>query len=98
VTAHVLALTVVAHVPAARSLKDKRSVVRSVCESARSRFAVAVAETDHQDTWQRAELAFVAVSGTVRHCEDVIDGVERFVWSVPELEVLETQRRWMETG
>lgn len=93
---YVLALTVELHLPSSHSLKEKRSVVKSVTESCRKRFAVAASETDHQDTWQRAQLGFVTVSGTARQSEDVIDEVERFVWSVPDAEVIETRRDWLE--
>lgn len=79
-----------------QSLKDKRQVVRAVLDGARTRFRVAASETDHHDTWQRAQLAFVAVSGSVSHTDEVLDGVERFVWSFPELEVLEHTRTHVE--
>jgi len=36
-------------------------VVRSVKDRLRSKFNVAVAETDHQDLWQRAQLSAVTV-------------------------------------
>jgi uncharacterized protein len=94
----VLALRVELHVPAAGSLKAKRSVVKSIVEAARHRYGVAAAEVDHQDTWQRAALGFAAVSGSVTQATDVIDQVERFVWSNPEVEVVETERTWLERG
>ena len=92
----VLALRVELHVLAATSLKAKRSVVKSIVEAARHRYGVAAAEVDHQDTWQRAALGFAAVGGDVAHVTDVIDQVERFVWSHPEAEVIETERTWLE--
>jgi uncharacterized protein YlxP (DUF503 family) len=95
-TVHVLALSVELHVPASQSLKAKRSVVTSLVESAKSRFGVAAAETDHQDSWQRAQLGFAAVSGSAAHCTEVIDRVERHVWSTPDVDVLETGRHWLE--
>ena len=94
---HVLALTVDVHLPAAHSLKAKRAVVRTVVDGARNRHRVAAAETGHLDRWQRAELAFATVSGSVGQAETVIDEVERFVWSFPELEVLACDRAWLET-
>jgi uncharacterized protein YlxP (DUF503 family) len=93
---HVLALTVELHLPQCHSLKEKRAVLSSMTDGARRRFAVAAAETDHQDTWQRAQLGFASVSGSPGHASDVIDEVERFVWSFPEVEVVELRRDWME--
>jgi uncharacterized protein YlxP (DUF503 family) len=49
---------------------------------------VAAAEVAYQDKWQRAELGFAAVAGNSGHVADVLQSVERFVWSFPEVEVL----------
>ncbi|MCC5950586.1 MAG: DUF503 domain-containing protein [Acidimicrobiia bacterium] len=97
VTAHVQALVVEVHVPASASLKAKRAVVRSIVDGARHRFGLAVAETDHLDRWQRAQLTFCAVSGSAGHTVELIDRAERFVWSFPDVEVLEATRVWLET-
>jgi uncharacterized protein len=50
---------------------------------------VAAAEVGYQDKWQRAELGFAAVAGNAGHVTDVMQAVERFVWSFPEVEVLD---------
>jgi uncharacterized protein len=50
---------------------------------------VAAAEVGYQDKWQRAELGFAAVAGNSGHVTDVLQSVERFVWSFPEVEVLD---------
>jgi uncharacterized protein YlxP (DUF503 family) len=92
----VLALEVEAHLPHARSLKDKRQVLRSVLETARHRHSVAAAEVGYQDLWQRTALGFAAVSGSAAHATDVLDEVERLVWSQPGLEVTRTERTWLE--
>lgn len=92
------ALTMDFRIPASGSLKAKRAVVKHIVETARSRYDVAAAEVGHQDQWQRSELGFAAVAGTLGHVEDVLDSVERFVWSHPEIEVLDGQRRWLDTA
>jgi len=93
---HVLALTVDLHLPSCHSLKEKRAVVKTIIEGSRHRFGVSSAETDHQDKWQRAELGFAVVSGSPGQAEQVIDDVDRFVWSFPEAEVLQSLRTWSE--
>jgi len=94
VTSHVATLELDLHLPAARSLKAKRAVLRPLIEGLRSRYQVAVAEVEHQDRWQRAGVAVAAIGGSPGHVNDVLDACERFVWSRPELEVLECTRRW----
>ena len=93
---HVLALTVDLRIADAQSLKEKRSVVTTILEGARRRFQIAAAETGRLDAHQRAELAFVGVSGSATHTAELIDSVERFVWSFPEIEVVDAGRDWLE--
>lgn len=93
---HVLALAIELHLPDCRSLKAKRSVVKSLADTCRRRYRVAVSETGHQQKWQRAQLGIVVVGPTATHCMDVIDEVERYIWSVPEAQVLSSMRQWME--
>jgi uncharacterized protein YlxP (DUF503 family) len=93
---HAGVLTVEIHISESRSLKQKRSVIRHILDTARRRYAVAAAEVDFQDLWQRAGLAFAAVAKDAGHVEDVLDNVERFVWSHPEIEVTESRRHWID--
>ena len=93
---HACALTLDIRIPESGSLKAKRTVVKHVVESCKARFGVAAAEVGYQDQWQRSELGFAAVAGSPGHVEEVLDAVERFVWSNPELEVVAGSRTWLE--
>lgn len=93
---HVASVRFDLHIGQSRSLKAKRAVVKPIVEGARSRFGVAVAEVDHQDRWQRAAVGVAAVGSSPAHVADVLDAVERFVWSFPEVEVLGAERAWLE--
>lgn len=95
---HVLALTLDLRLPSCHSLKDKRAIVKTIIEGARRRYQVAAAEIDHQDKWQRAGLGFASVSSSRGQVDEVVDQVERFVWSFPEVEVLTADRAWLEEG
>ena len=67
-------------------------MVKPILEGARRRFQVAAAEVEHQDKWQRAVLGFALVGADPGHVEEVLAGVERFVWSFPEAQVLSRDR------
>ena len=69
-------------------------MVRPILDGARRRFQVAAAEVADQDKWQRASFGFAAVSGEAGHVEEVLDRVERFVWSFPEVDVVTAERDW----
>lgn len=93
---HVLALELELRIRSSHSLKDKRMVLRSLLDGIRNRYPVAAAEVDHQDTWQRAAVGVASVSGSATVAGRIIDEVERFVWSFPDIEVVATGRQWME--
>ena len=76
-------------VPGCTSLKEKRHVVKSLTASIRSRFAVAVAEVDHQDLWQRTAIGVSAVAGEAHHLKRVMHEVERHVERFPGVEIIE---------
>ena len=84
------------HLPYAGNLKEKRAVVRHLLDACRHRYRVAASEVGALDLTQRSELAFAAVSAAVAHVEDVLDEVERFVLSHPEIELLRAHRVWSE--
>ena len=65
------------HIPAARSLKDKRRVVKSLIERMHSRFRVSVAETDFHDLHQRAEIGVAAVGRSERELEHLMNELRR---------------------
>jgi uncharacterized protein len=63
-------LTLELHIPDARSLKDKRQVVRSLKDRLRKHFNVAVAELEYQDVWSRAIIGVVTLSTAEQHVEE----------------------------
>ena len=97
-TMHVLVAAVEIHIPAARSLKAKRSVVTSIVRHLDRLHGVAASEVAHLDVWQRTRIVIAVVADTVSHTNRVMDGVERYIWSRPEIEVLDLDRSWWEDG
>ena len=93
---HAAAVCFDLHIPESRSLKTKRAAIRPIVDGLRHRFHVSVAEVDHQDRWQRSAIGVAAVSGTAGHLRDVLDSVERFVDTAPDVEVLDVATTFME--
>ncbi len=73
----VLRLTLV--VPGARSLKEKRHVVRKITDRVRARYNVSIAEVGENDVWQRAVLGLTAVANDRSFVNEVLDKVVRDV-------------------
>lgn len=93
---HVLALRVDLRFPNSQSLKAKRACLRPIVDGLRAKFDVSVAETDHADSWQRAELGVALVSGDVHVVGALADDIERFIWR-NDADILEIERLWLET-
>jgi uncharacterized protein YlxP (DUF503 family) len=93
---HAAAYEIAIRIPGAQSLKDRRQVVRSILAVARERFHVSAAEVGGQDTWQRASLGFAVVASEARLVDETIDEIDRYLWSRPEIEVLDGTVTWLE--
>jgi uncharacterized protein len=68
-------LTLEIHIPDARSLKDKRQVLRSLKDRLRAHYNVAVAELEHQELWQRSRIGVVSISGDSKYLEESLEAV-----------------------
>ena len=65
-------LTLELHIADARSLKDKRQVLRSLKDKLRLKFNVAVAELDHHDVWQRSVVGVVTLANEEKYVREVL--------------------------
>jgi uncharacterized protein YlxP (DUF503 family) len=81
------------HLPASRSLKDKRSVVRGLKDRIRDRVHAAVAEVDHQDLWQRCTLGVAVVSGESHQVDELLQTVRGIVYATHGAELLDWEEQ-----
>lgn len=80
------------HVPAAHSIKEKRSVLSRIKARLHNEYNVSVAETGHHDAWQRAELTACVVSSDRRHAESVLSTIDRVVGTAAGCRVIDSVR------
>ena len=78
-------------IPEANSLKDKRSVLKSMLEGLRGRFNISAAEVEQQDIWRRATVALACVSGSQKFADQVLQGALRWVESNPRVVLMDVQ-------
>jgi hypothetical protein len=62
-----------------QSLKDRRSVLRSLMDRLRNKFHVAVAELSQQPKWQYAEIGIACVSNSEGHVREMLQNILRFI-------------------
>jgi uncharacterized protein len=80
------------HLPGCGSLKDKRSIVKSLKDRLHRQFNVSVAETDLQDVLQRAEISACVVSTERRHADSVLTSADHVVEAEPEARILRSEK------
>ena len=83
------------HLASCQSLKDKRSVLKSLKDRLHQRFNVSVAETAHQDLWQRAELAASVVSTDRHHAESVLREADKLVAGADGARIVDTSTSYL---
>ena len=69
------------HFPENGSLKGKRKELLSLKAQLQRRFGASVAETQHQDLWQRSTLSVALVGRDVRSLEEAASKLSRYVES-----------------
>jgi uncharacterized protein len=69
------------HFPDNGSLKGKRKELLSLKAQLQRRFGASVAETDHQDLWQRATLSAALIGRDVHSVEEAAAKLTRYVES-----------------
>jgi len=79
----------------AQSLKDKRSVIKSILARAKNRYNVSVSEIGYQDVWQRTELAFVTVASSKKIAENELRKVLSIIDQNDEIECAQSIWEWL---
>jgi uncharacterized protein YlxP (DUF503 family) len=78
----------------ARTLKDKRQVVKSIKDRLRNSFNVSVAEVEALDSRQLAVLGFAMVSNEAHHLKAALGQIVQALRVHPVAELLDHQMEW----
>jgi len=82
-------LTVELELPGVSSLKEKRSILKSLTNRVQKQFNVSVAEVGYNDVWQSAAIAIATVTNSTRHANQVVDTVLKWIeQNFPDLEII----------
>lgn len=78
------------HLEGCHSLKEKRSRVKPLTTALRKSYNVSVAETGHQDLWQRAEIACVVIGTDRTMVEETLRSADRLIEEADGVRILDT--------
>jgi uncharacterized protein YlxP (DUF503 family) len=93
VTVGVLRLTI--YLPENRSLKGKRSVLRTIKARIRNKFNVSIAEADDHDLWQRAVLGISQIGTDQAFVDAALREVVRCIEAMQIAELGEEQLEFL---
>jgi uncharacterized protein YlxP (DUF503 family) len=88
-TCHIGILYARLFIPHAQSLKEKRSVLKSLKDRVRDQFNVSIAEVGDLDKWQLSTLALVKVGNDQREIDATLQHLLRFVETNSPVEITE---------
>lgn len=93
---HVAALRLELRIRDARSLKDKRRVIKTLSSHLARTFNVSVAEVDHQDLWNRATLGVAVVAPQASQLDRILHSVERHMRERTDAELIGVSVSYLE--
>jgi len=82
------------HLHGCSSLKEKRSVVKSLRARLQNELKISAAETAHHDVLQRCEIAACLVATDQPHANSVLDAADRLVASEHRARIMEDSRTY----
>lgn len=74
------------------SLKEKRSVIKSIINKSRNKFNISIAEVSDNDKWNRSIIGFSTVSNDSKIIDNLFESVIKFILSNYNIEILSTDK------
>ena len=80
------------HAPWVHSLKEKRTIVKSICAKVGNKFNVSIAEVEAQDIHQTIVIGVACIANEVNQVDSVLDTIINFIETSTEAEVVVVDR------
>ncbi|MGI6731123.1 MAG: DUF503 domain-containing protein [Anaerovoracaceae bacterium] len=80
------------HIPWSHSLKEKRSVVKSICGRVKNKFNVSIAEVEEHDLHQIIVLGISYVTNDGAQAHRIGENVLNFIQSNTEGDIIDIER------
>ncbi len=81
-----------------QSLKDKRSVLRSIKARVSQKYNCAIAEVGDPDAWQLAQLGFVVVSNERGFTQSMLQKILQFIDDLALAKVIDDEQDYVDYG
>ncbi len=82
-------MTVKLHSPWVHSLKEKRMIMKSLCEKLRNKFNVSVIESDAQDVHQTIMISIAFLSYQTAMADSMSEAIQSFIERSTDAEIVD---------
>lgn len=79
------------HLPNCHSLKDKRSVIKSLKSSIRKKYNISIAEIGYKDSWKRSTIGIGCVGDNRKLIDRIINKMINELDQNPEIQLINFQ-------
>ncbi|HOW36616.1 MAG TPA: DUF503 domain-containing protein [Candidatus Omnitrophota bacterium] len=90
-THHIGVLYVSLYMPLPQSLKEKRTILKSLKDRVRLKFNVSIAEIGGQDKWQVATLGIAMIGNDQRYVDSCLSNIISFIESMGQVQISDHQ-------
>ncbi|MCK4339375.1 MAG: DUF503 domain-containing protein [Candidatus Cloacimonetes bacterium] len=77
----VKSITINLYLPLSKSLKNKRSVIKSIIQKAHNKFNVSISEIDNYDKWKNATIGISIIANEMPYIEKQLSEIINFIES-----------------
>jgi hypothetical protein len=82
-------ITLEIHIPGARSLKEKRMIIKSLKDRIKNTFNISIAEVDANNLWQKSIIGASCVANEKKFVNRTLNGVRDFVLKNYSVELID---------
>ena len=71
-----------------QSLKDKRSIIKSLQEKLQQKYNIAISELENNDNLKKSVLGIVSIANDNIYLEKITNQIIGFIDDIPEVEII----------
>lgn len=84
--------TIELRIAGARSLKEKRRVLKSLVTKIKNKFNVSISQVENLNSWQLATLGVACVSNSTGHVHQILDNMLDYIEAFAGAEIIHVDR------
>ena len=75
----VKSITIILHLPLSKSLKNKRSIIKSIIQKVQNKYNVSISEIDNNEKWKSATIGISIISNKMSYIKKQLSDIIYFI-------------------